>query len=370
MPARHVIVDGSNIATEGRTTPSLGQLREAVAAVRQELPDSQVTVVVDATFGHRIDAKELREFEIAEAANEIVSPPAGAIGRGDAFLLRIAEKIGAVVLSNDSFQEFHGEHDWLFEEGRLMGGKPVPGVGWIFTPRSPVRGARSRKAVTQAKGTKAKATGADAGAAVGRAIAQATAESITGEEGPAPRRRRRRRGQRPAEAVNNSLQFIKFIADHKLGTEVEGEVESFTSHGAFVRAGGARCYVPIVALGDPPPRSVRRVLRKGERRAFVIQALDPQRRGIELALPEFARVSGAPQAETIEAEITEVAPPTKAAVKPAKPAKAAAKPAKKVTAKAAAKPAKKVAARKVAAKKMAAKPAKAVAKGSTTKARK
>ena len=65
---------------------------------------------------------------------EVVSPPAGAIGRGDAFVLRIAERTGAVVLSNDSFQEFHGEHPWLFDEGRLVGGKPVPGVGWIFTP--------------------------------------------------------------------------------------------------------------------------------------------------------------------------------------------------------------------------------------------
>ena len=59
---------------------------------------------------------------------EVVSPPAGAIGRGDAFLLRIAEKTGATVLSNDSFQEFHGEHEWVFERGRLIGGKPVPGV--------------------------------------------------------------------------------------------------------------------------------------------------------------------------------------------------------------------------------------------------
>ena len=58
---------------------------------------------------------------------EVVSPPAGAIGRGDAFVLRIAERTGATVLSNDSFQEFHGEHPWLFDDGRLIGGKPVPG---------------------------------------------------------------------------------------------------------------------------------------------------------------------------------------------------------------------------------------------------
>ena len=79
----------------------------------------------------------------------MVTPPAGAIGRGDGFILRIAEKSGALVLSNDSFQEFHAERPWLFEPGRLIGGKPVPGVGWVFTPRTPVRGPKSRVAVSR-----------------------------------------------------------------------------------------------------------------------------------------------------------------------------------------------------------------------------
>ncbi|MGH9004438.1 MAG: hypothetical protein ACRDYV_15040, partial [Acidimicrobiia bacterium] len=124
---------------------------EAVTAFSQEFPDSEMTVVVDATFAHRIDESERPRFEEAYAHNEVVCPPAGAIGRGDAFLLRIADKIGAVVFSNDSFQEFHGEYEWLFIEGRLIGAKPVPGVGWIFTPRTPVRGAKSRKSVKEAR---------------------------------------------------------------------------------------------------------------------------------------------------------------------------------------------------------------------------
>src|SRR5713101_9125088 len=151
MAPRNVVVDGSNLATEGRSIPTLSQLDQAVREFVSENPGDIVTVVVDASFGHRIDPSELPAFEEAEAAGEVVSPPAGAIGRGDAFLLRIAEKTGATVLSNDSFQEFHGEHDWLFTEGRLIGGKPVPGVGWIFTPRTPVRGPKSREAVKQAK---------------------------------------------------------------------------------------------------------------------------------------------------------------------------------------------------------------------------
>jgi hypothetical protein len=142
-----VVVDGSNLATEGRTTPSLHQLDEAVRAYLEEDPKAEVIVVADATFEHRVIASERSRFKDAELAGEIVTPPAGAIGRGDAFILKIAARIGAVVLSNDSFQEFHGEHPWLFEEGRLVGGKPVPGVGWVFTPRLPVRGVKSVRAV-------------------------------------------------------------------------------------------------------------------------------------------------------------------------------------------------------------------------------
>ena len=120
----HVVVDGSNIATEGRSLPSLAQLNEAVMSFMDEYPGTSITVVVDATFGHRIDKKEVKEFEEGIANNELVAPPAGAVGRGDAFVLSIAQKANASILSNDSFQEFHGEYGWLFEHGRLLGTAP------------------------------------------------------------------------------------------------------------------------------------------------------------------------------------------------------------------------------------------------------
>ena len=147
-------MDGSNLATEGRTLPSLAQLDEAVRAYAEEDPESRITVVVDASFEHRIDESERETLREAMLNGEVVSPPAGAIGRGDAFVLRIAERTGAVVLSNDSFQEFHGQHPWLFDDGRLIGGKPVPGVGWIFTPRLPIRGPKSRAATAETRAAK------------------------------------------------------------------------------------------------------------------------------------------------------------------------------------------------------------------------
>ncbi|HTZ09021.1 MAG TPA: S1 RNA-binding domain-containing protein [Acidimicrobiales bacterium] len=446
MAPSYVVVDGSNIATEGRSEPSLAQLDEAVRQFQAEFPDKEVIVVVDATFGHRIDPSERPAFDEAVAHAELVSPPAGALGRGDAFLLRVAERVGGQVLSNDSFQEFHGEHPWLFDGGRLIGGKPIPGVGWIFTPRNPVRGARSRasvagaaktsktaraprtakatkaaKAPKAAKTTKAAraaegeptdeggpAAGADGEVAAeapasGRARKRASvpstkaakavkagraekgvaakagstdktakpakeakpvkeakpakaakvAEGAADTPGRAPRKAkagpaasgdepvvdaparrapgrrggggrargaavraaidvatveaiappepgdaadggtgRRRRAAEPPPAVNDPLTFLTFVSEHPIGSTVEGEVTSFVSHGAMVDVAGMQCYVPLSGLGDPPPRGARQVMKRGDRRTFVLVALDPARRGAELALPEFAPQQG------------------------------------------------------------------------------
>ena len=328
MPIEHIIVDGSNIATEGRSSPSLAQLEEAVAELRRDHPDAEITVIVDATFAHRIDPSELARFEDAELRGEYVHPPAGAIGRGDAFLLRVAEKVDGTVLSNDSFQEFHGEHPWLFERRRLLGATPVPGIGWIFSPRQPVRGPRSHQAVRETEQAKKRVSKAIA-VATKEVVKPARKSQVAASSTGASRRHTNGGGTAPAKAVvgsgdrhkptptplavNDPLAFISFIAEHRLGEQLEGEVESYTSHGAVVRVGEMRCYVPLANLGDPPPRSAREVLKRHQRREFVLTALDPQRRGAELALPGTARVSGHPREETVAAEVRLARPPRKRA---------------------------------------------------------
>ncbi|MGZ6968099.1 MAG: NYN domain-containing protein [Acidimicrobiia bacterium] len=356
--ADHFVIDGSNLATEGRTEPSLAQLQEAVAAFHTEHPGAVATVVVDASFEHRIDPAERAAFAKTEAAGEVVSPPAGAVGRGDGFLLQIADRTGGTVISNDSFQEFHAEYEWLFEPGRLIGGKPVPGVGWIFSLRRPVRGIVSRKTVQKAK------QGGKEEKKVQKAIAEATASALQPD---APKRRRRRGGRgrssgggasketndKPEpEAVNEPASFLQFVIDHRLGTEVAGTVEAFASHGAFVNVDGVRCYVPLSAMGRPQPSRARDVLTRDETRTFVVQAVDAPRRGIELGLPGFATVAGAPSEETVAAELGTRRTKAKKAT-PEKPEKAVAK---KVARKAA-KPAKKAATPQATKKKAPAKPA-------------
>ena len=112
---------------------------------------------------------------------------------------------------------------------------------------------------------------------------------------------RRKRGGPPAP-VNEALPFITFAAEHPLGSSVEGEVTSFTSHGAMVDvklAGGEslHCYVPLSRLADPPPRRAREVLQRGERRMFVLVGLDPARRAAELGITELVAAGGHPDPE-------------------------------------------------------------------------
>ena len=97
----------------------------------------------------------------------------------------------------------------------------------------------------------------------------------------------------PPPAVNEPLTFINFVAAFAVGSTLEGEVVSFTSHGAMVDVplpgGGAlHCYIPLTAMGSPPPTKARQVLKKGEVRPFVLAGLDPPRRVAELALPSRA----------------------------------------------------------------------------------
>jgi len=309
----------------------------------EENPHTEIIVVVDASFEHRVGANERARFKEAELAGEIVTPPAGAIGRGDAFILKIAQRINAVVLSNDSFQEFHEEYPWLFDANRLIGGKPVKGVGWVFTPRIPVRGAKSARAVKKlsltlpggtkptigttltpvkaAKAPKKITKAAKAPAKTAKKVAKAIEPVAKHVEAPkkavkkvatpkkatlkivapakkaakvpaAPKNKPAepavalRRGRQP---VNPESDFTSFKNAHKIGSKLEGEVTAFTSHGAVIRVKlrGAKyveCYAPTTSLGTPAPARARDVLKRGDHRTFRLVTVDSERRIAELAL--------------------------------------------------------------------------------------
>ena len=386
MP-HHVVVDGSNLATEGRERPSLRQLNEAVLAYMQEDPDALITVVVDATFGHRIDPKEVGEFDEAVNNNELVAPPAGAIGRGDAFVLSIANKVNAIILTNDSYQEFHAEYPWLFDEGRLVGGKPVPHIGWVFVKRLPVRGPISRKVTAQAK--KRPARGASSVAAnlpmpvpttppPGPAVpakrpAKMAPTKVVGAPDAvpvatsAPAAASRPDTGRPDPAkggpLNELLPFLTFVEQHPLGSSISASVHHYSSHGAYVEIGDVMGYVPLRLMADPAPRSAREFMKLGDTVELVVEGFFAEKRSIDLAFPAMRTAPGVvpapakprraakkaaavaePSPEVPAATETPAAVPAKRAAKKAAPAAPAS-----VTAEAPAAAPKKSAAKKAAA---------------------
>lgn len=398
---KHIIVDGSNIATEGRTEPSLAQLDEAVTALMAEYKGAKITVIVDATFGHRIAKKERAEFESAIANNELVAPPAGAVGRGDAFILAIADKANAAILSNDSYQEFHGKYKWLFDEGRLIGGKPVPLVGWVFVERLPVRGPTSRQSV-RAGGVIKKQQTPSPEASKPMPVPKTPPPNVrlkaqpAGKQEPvkqdAEKRSKKKRAKekkalaKPAVMANEVVPYLEFVEKHPAGTKVKAVVQSYAANGVSVTIGNVAGYVPLRNMATPIPRSARDIFKIGDAVTLTVVGYTPARRSVDLGVPDVvaalvAQTSSRAVAKTAakKAPATKKAAPVKKSAAPKastksetgdakKPAKkvakkvAATKPATKSAAKA---PAKKVAAKKVVAKKATVK--KATAKKSAVK---
>ena len=338
---KHIIVDGSNIATEGRSVPSLAQLHEAVMALMDEFKNAKVSVVVDATFGHRIAKKESAEFEKAIANNELVAPPAGAVGRGDAFVLAIADKVNASILSNDSYQEFHGKYKWLFDEGRLIGGKPVPLVGWVFVERLPVRGATSRRSVKTGKVVKKESPGASPEASKPMPVPKAPPPSVK------------------AKMANELMPYLQFVEKHPVGSKVKAVVDSYAANGITALIGDISGYVPLRNMATPQPRSARDIFNLGDAVTLTVVGYTPARRSVDLAAPGVVDSAVKPSGKPSTAK--KAAPNKKAApVKKSAPAKKTA-PAKKVVAVKA--PVKKSVAAKAPAKKVV-----AVKKAAPTKA--
>lgn len=371
MP-RHAVVDGSNIATEGRSEPSLAQLRDAVAAFEDEFDFEIVTVIVDASFEHRVAKSEQKAARAAIDANEIITPPAGVIGRGDTFILQVADRAGAVVLSNDSFQEFHGTFSWLFDDGRLVGGKPIPGLGWVYVPRAPVRGPVSRRARAnvddekpRAKRAAKKTTKRAAKTAAKSAVKTAAKAAKTAKAA----KKTTKRPEPSGPGANAGDAWEAFRKRHPVGSRVKATVEEFSSHGAYADSGGVTIYLPLRLMADPAPRRARDVVSVGESRQFVIHRYDSERQGIDAGVIPFTGSSDQPDepsgtsgARTPRKGRTAAA--KKAAKKSAKKAAA-----KKTTKKAPAKKAAKKTTKKAPAKKAAKKaPAKKAAKKTTKKA--
>ena len=322
-----MVVDGSNVATEGRTAPSLKQLNEAVLSFMKEFPSTKITVVVDATFGHRIDKREVSEFNSAINNNELVAPPAGAVGRGDGFVLTIAEKIGASILSNDSYQEFHEQYPWLFNSGRLIGGKPVPNVGWVFIERLPVRPSATKsvkKASREANRPMPVPKAPPPASKLPAPKPQAPAAKPQTAKTPAPKM-----SAKPKAATINELSpFLEFVEKYPVGSKVKGVVDQYSAHGVYVKIGDVRGYLPLRLMATPAPRSAREHVKIGQQVNLMVDSFVASRRSIDVAIVGTVtpmKKAPAPAATPTKAKKKKKRPQQQPVRQPAPTRKAAAK---------------------------------------------
>jgi hypothetical protein len=144
--SRIMVLDGSNLAWIGRSPrrpgvyesedrPSFAQLQAARAALASRYLEAEIHIVVDASFRHRVAENERAAVEAALSKGDIIQPPAGTEGKGDALVAAIADDAGAMIVTNDNYVELQGRHPWLREKGRVLGATYSGGV-WVFTPRT------------------------------------------------------------------------------------------------------------------------------------------------------------------------------------------------------------------------------------------
>lgn len=85
-------------------------------------------------------------------------------------------------------------------------------------------------------------------------------------------------------AVNSVEQFEAFAAKHAVGARVKGVVESFASHGAYVRIGDVAGYLPVRLMKSPAPRTPREHVKIGDALTLSVSDFNQSRRSIEVSL--------------------------------------------------------------------------------------
>ena len=322
-------------------------------------------MVVDATFGHRIDG-----VRAPDATRRRCSPASSCAARGrDRARRRVRpadrEPADATVFSNDSFQEFHGEYPWLFDEGRLIGGKPVAGVGWVFvlalagprrrrsrrvdaaerrrrrkasgegrTRRSPRRRSRRRRGAAPKAAATAKTArrGGDRRHAPAPTAASTARRQRRSDEEPARGRRRGGGGHGAPDRSTSRWPSSPSSATTRSGSEVDGDRRSLLVT-RRVRGRRRRAVLRAAAPRWPilPPKSAKELLSVGDTRSFVVESFDSPRRSIDLAMPGLGTIARPTAAAGPRRRPEPATTPAEEAPSMAAPRKTAAK--KKATAK-------------------------------------
>ncbi len=105
-----IVVDGSNVAYEEKTgdgKPRVANLKLALDTLCRQY--GTVIVIVDAALHHTIDQPD----ELEELLDDQTVRQAPAETPADYFILQTADSLGAEVLSNDTFRQYHKQWPWI-----------------------------------------------------------------------------------------------------------------------------------------------------------------------------------------------------------------------------------------------------------------
>ncbi|MFX1253977.1 MAG: hypothetical protein ACFFCZ_20360 [Promethearchaeota archaeon] len=105
-----VIVDGNNVAYDEKDQQGRPKLRNILVMKKElETRGFEVIIFVSAALRYNIDEKEM--FEVLVNDQTIRQVPAGTYD--DKFVITAAKKHNGLILSNDKFEEFPTEQNWI-----------------------------------------------------------------------------------------------------------------------------------------------------------------------------------------------------------------------------------------------------------------
>ncbi len=109
-----VIVDGSNVALHRSRKGKVRNIKLVIKALEKK--GFKVRVIVDASLRYRVDKPSELE-ELIKQGKVIQAPPGTP---ADYFILKLAEDLNAIVVSNDMYREWWKEFPWARGSWRIV----------------------------------------------------------------------------------------------------------------------------------------------------------------------------------------------------------------------------------------------------------
>ncbi len=112
MASNVILVDGANVAWAEQTKDDKPKVSNIVA-MRQTLEKEgyDPIIIIDASLRHDID--DPNQLEALIDNQHVRQSPAGA--EADFFVLETAQQQNARVVSNDTFEKYRDNYDWIWE---------------------------------------------------------------------------------------------------------------------------------------------------------------------------------------------------------------------------------------------------------------